>query len=167
MATADYSGIIAAVVAVLKADTVLTDPTNGKLAIYAPGQQAASRSNSIFYENPPTQTPPFPCITVRDLTIGPGVSDQHELPMSSVWVPLEVSVWGRSQDIRAIQGELDLLLESAWYQNAMDTTNWEFQDIDTADQWHGLDVPAIYLSGSLPIEQRAKTFAVKAANKTI
>ncbi|HVW38381.1 MAG TPA: hypothetical protein VHB99_13790 [Pirellulales bacterium] len=164
---ADYGDVLAAVIAVLKADPVLTDPATGKLALYQPAGNGASRANSIFYVQPNAARPAFPCITAWDVGAAPGLKDQHDEPMSLVRLSVQIDVWGASHDLRAIQTEIDLLLETAARSGAMDTVAWQFNDIDTAGVWRTVQVPAEYATADgNPIEQRSKTFVVLAASKT-
>jgi hypothetical protein len=164
---ADYGDVLAAVIDVLKADPVLTDPATGKLAEYQPEGNAASRANSIFYVQPAAEQPAFPCLTVWDVGAAPGLKDQHDEPMSLVRLSVQIDAWGASHDLRAIQTEIDRLLETAARGGAMDTADWQFNDIDTAGAWRTVQVPAEYASADgNPIEQRSKTFVVLAASKT-
>jgi hypothetical protein len=163
--SADYGGIIAAIITLLKSDAVLTG-TSGLLASYGPAGGTASRANSIFYPQPPSDRV-FPCVTLRDTNIGPALPKQHDLPMALVKMTVEISVWGRSQDLRPIATEIDSLLEPATRGGAMDTSQWQFNDIDTSGAWRVLPVPKEVLGGSVPIEGRAKSFVVRAANKTV
>ncbi|MGH7137884.1 MAG: hypothetical protein ACREHD_19210 [Pirellulales bacterium] len=161
---ADYGGIVAAIATLLKSDAVLTG-TSGLLANYGPSGGAASRANSIFYPEPPSDRV-FPCITLRDTNIAPGLPRQHDLPMALVRMTLQISVWGRSQDLRPVQTEIDTLLEPATRGGAIDTSQWQFNDIDTSAPWRSVPVPKEMLSGSVAIEGRVKNFIVLAANKT-
>lgn len=164
---ADYGDVLAALIALLKADPVLTDPATGKLALYQPDGNAASRTNSIFYVQPAAARPAFPCLTVWDISAAPGLKDQHDEPMSLVRLSVQIDVWGASHDLRAIQTGIDRLLETAARGGAMDTAAWQFNDIDTATVWRTVQVPAEYASADgNPIEQRSKTFVVLAASKT-
>lgn len=164
---ADYGEVLAAVIGVLKADPILTDPATGKLALYQPDGNAASRANAIFYVQPNAARPAFPCLTVWDIGAAPGLKDQHDAPMSLVRLSVQIDVWGASQDLRAIQIEIDRLLETAARGGAMDTADWQFNDIDTAGAWRTVQVPAEYVSADgNPLEQRSKTFVVLAASKT-
>jgi hypothetical protein len=160
---ADYGGIVAALVTLLKSDAVLT-AANGLLASYGPSGGAASRANSIFYPEPPSDRV-FPCLTLRDTNIAPGLPRQHDMPMALVKMTLAISVWGRSQDLRPIETEIDSLLEPATRGGAMDTSQWQFNDIDTSGPWRVVPVPREMLAGSVPIEGRVKSFVVLAANK--
>jgi hypothetical protein len=162
---ADYGGIVAAIATLLKSDAVLTG-TGGLLASYGPSGVAASRANSIFYPEPPSDRV-FPCITLRDTNIAPGLPRQHDLPMALVKLTLAISVWGRSQDLRPIQTEIDTLLEPATRGGYLDTSQWQFNDIDTSGPWRALPPPKEMLSGSVAIEGRVKSFVVLAANKLV
>lgn len=163
---ADYGDVLAAVIAILKADPVLTDPATGKLASYQPDGAAASRTNSIFYVKPSAARPAFPCITVWDIGAAPGLKDQHDAPMSLVRLSVQIDVWGASPQLRAIQTEIDRLLETAARGGAMDTASWQFNDIDTNGAWQTVQAPAEYTTADgNPLEQRSKTFVVLAANK--
>jgi hypothetical protein len=102
-----------------------------------------------------------------DVAVGPGAADQHDVPMGRVRLAVQISAWGQSKDLRAIQTEIDAVLETAARGGAMDTANWQFDDIDTSDAWHTVPLPGDLLPGAQSIEQRAKTFFVVAANKTI
>jgi hypothetical protein len=159
----DYSRILVAVADVLMADAVLTG-TSGLLASYAPAGVAASRANSIFYPGPPAERV-FPCVTLADVAIGPGLPRQHDTPMALVKMSVRISVWGASQLLRPICAEIDAVLETAYRAGAMDTADWQFIDIDTSAAWQAQAVPDDMLSGSTPIEQRTKTFDVRAALK--
>lgn len=159
----DYSGILAAVADVLMADAVLTGAT-GLLASYAPAGVAASRANSIFYPGPPADRV-FPCVTLADVAIGPGLPRQHDTPMALVKMTVRISVWGASRTLRPICGEIDAVLETAYRAGAMDTADWQFLDIDTSAAWQTQGVPAEMLAGSVAIEQRTKTIDVRAAFK--
>jgi hypothetical protein len=161
---ADYGGIVAAIVTLLKSDATLAG-TSGLLASYGPAGGAASRSNSIFYPEPPSDRV-FPCVTLRDIVIAPGLPRQHDLPMALVKMTVQISVWGRSQDLRPIATEIDTLLEPATRGGVMDTTQWQFNDIDTSGPWRAVPVPREMLAGSVPIEGRAKNFVVRAASKS-
>jgi hypothetical protein len=162
----DYGGILAAVKAALVADPVLTGPATGLLNNYAPDGAAASRANAVFYPSPPTPRA-LPCLSLADVSARPGAADQHDTPMGRVRLDVQVSVWGKSQDLRAIQTEVDALLETAARGGALDTASWQFDDIDTSDVWRMLAVPGEMALGAQAIEQRTKVFAVVAANKTI
>ncbi|HVC95886.1 MAG TPA: hypothetical protein VND64_19505 [Pirellulales bacterium] len=160
----DYGGILSAVKAVLVGDTVLTDATTGLLNLYGPDGAAPSRANAIFYPSPPTPRA-FPCVSLMDLIIGAAEPRQHDVPMGRVRLAAQVSVWGQSKDLRAIQTEIDSLLETAARGGAMDTAAWQFDDIDTSGAWHTLAVPGEMVAGAKSIEQRAKAFFVIAAGK--
>ncbi|HEX5443958.1 MAG TPA: hypothetical protein VFW87_09030 [Pirellulales bacterium] len=162
---ADYGGIIAAVAGVLKADATLTG-TSGLLANYGPTGATPSRANSVFYPEPPADRV-FPCITLWDLATGAALPRQHDTPMTLVRMSLQISVWGASQSLRPICTEIDTLLETAYRAGAMDTAQWQFNDIDTRGPWHTIAVPRELTGGSVPIEQRAKVFVVVTANKTL
>jgi hypothetical protein len=164
---ADYGDVLAAVIAALKADVALTDPTTGKLALYQPPGGTSSRANSIFYIKPASARPAFPCVTVWDIGAGAGLEDQHDRPMGLVRMSVQIDVWGESRQLRAIQTELDALLETAARGGAMDTASWQFNDIDTSGAWRTISVPEEYASADgNPLEQRSKTFVILAANKT-
>ena len=164
---ADYGEVLAAVIAVLKADPVLTDPATGKLASYPPDGNPASRANSIFYVRPAAARPAFPCVTVWDVGAAPGLKAQHDEPMALVRLSVQIDVWGASSQLRAIQTEIDRLLETAARGGAMDTASWQFNDIDTSGVWRTVQVPSEYATAAgAPLEQRSKTFVVLAANKT-
>jgi hypothetical protein len=162
---ADYGSIVAAIVTLLKSDALLTG-ASGLLADYGPSGGAASRANSIFYPEPPSDRV-FPCVTLRDTNIAPGLPRQHDMPMALVKMTLAVTVWGRSQDLRPIETEIDSLLEPATRGGAMDTSQWQFNDIDTSGAWRALPMPKEMMGGSVPIEGRVKSFVVLAANKTV
>ena len=162
--SSDYGGIVSAIATLLKSDSVLTG-TSGLLASYGPSGGTASRANSIFYPDPPCDRV-FPCVTLRDVNIAPGLPRQHDLPMALVKMTLQISLWGRSQDLRPIASEIDAFLEPATRGGAMDTSQWQFNDIDTSGPWRALPAPREMLAGSVAIEQRAKNFVVLAANKT-
>jgi hypothetical protein len=85
--------------------------------------------------------------------------------MALVKMTVQISVWGRSQDLRPIATEIDTLLEPATRGGAMDTSQWQFNDIDTSGLWRAVPVPREMLAGSVPIEGRAKNFVVRAASK--
>lgn len=159
----DYGGIVAAISTLLKSDATLTG-ASGLLANYGPGGGAASRANSIFYPEPPSERT-FPCVTLRDTNIAPGLPRQHDLPMALVKMTVSISVWGRSQELRPIQTEIDTLLEPATRGGAMDTAQWQFNDIDTSGAWRVVPAPREMLAGSVAIEGRAKSYVVLAANK--
>ena len=161
----DYGGIVAALATLLKSDAVLTG-TSGLLANYGPSGGAASRANSIFYPDPPSDRV-FPCVTLRDINIAPGLPRQHDMPMALVKMTVQVSLWGRSQDLRPIATEIDTLLEPATRGGAMDTADWQFNDIDTSGPWRAVFATKEMLAGSVAIEGRAKNFIVLAANKTV
>ncbi|HEV7225392.1 MAG TPA: hypothetical protein VGN42_21985 [Pirellulales bacterium] len=165
---ADYGEVMGGMIAALKADAVLTDPATGKLANYQPDGSPASRANSIFYTKPAAVRPEFPCITVWDIGAAPGLKDQHDEPMGLVRLSVQIDVWGESRQLRAIQAELDSFLETAARGGSMDTANWQFNDIDTSGPWRTIALPEEYASADgNPLEQRSKTFAILAANKTI
>lgn len=151
----DYSGILAAVGTSLRAATAIT----GKLAV-----RNGSAANSIFYTRPP-QDRSFPCITVRDIGIRPCQPQLSEDPTALSEVTLQISVWGVSNDIRPIIGEIDALLKDDWWAKSMDTADWQINLIDTSGTWSTLDVPQEFVGGTIPIEQRVKTFTVEAATK--
>ena len=67
--------------------------------------------------------------------------------------------------MRPICGEIDAVLETAYRAGAMDTADWQFLDIDTSAAWQTQAVPDDMLAGSVTIEQRTKTFDVRAASK--
>jgi hypothetical protein len=159
----DYGGILAALATLLKSDTVLTG-VSGLLANYGPSGGAANRANSIFYPEPPSDRV-FPCITFRDINIAPGLPRQHDLPMALVKLTVQIGLWGRSQDLRPIASEIDALLEPATRAGAMDTSQWQFNDIDTSGPWRSVPVPKEMLAGIVAIEPRAKNFVVLAANR--
>lgn len=161
----DYGGIVAAIATLLKSDAVLTGDS-GLLANDGPAGGAASRANSIFYPEPPSDRT-FPCVTLRDANIAPGLPRQHDMPMALVKMTLAIGVWGRSQDLRPIQTEIDTLLEPATRGGAMDTSQWQFNDIDTSGAWRVVPPPREMLAGSVAIEGRTKSFIVLAANKTV
>jgi hypothetical protein len=161
---ADYGGILAAVKAVLTGDAVLTNASTGLLNNYAPDGATPSRANAIFYPNPPTPRA-FPCVSLIDLAIAPAAADQHDVPMGRVRLAVQVSAWGQSKDLRAIQTEIDAVLETAARGGAMDTADWQFDDIDTSDTWQTVPVPGEMVPGAQSIEQRAKTYFVVAAVK--
>lgn len=165
---ADYGGILAALISALKADTTLTDATSGLLAPFSrDGVEAPSRANSIFYIEPPTPTPPFPCITVWDIETGPAVPDQHDTPMAAVALQVQIDLWGRSPALRPIESEIDALLEPAVRDGAMDTADWAFVDIDTSGHWRSIRVPQEVIADSgIRIEQRSKTYRIEANAKT-
>lgn len=164
---ADYGGIVSGVISVLKADAVLTDPTTGLLAAYDPNGASPSRANSIFYGgSPPVAQPPTPCIALIDVTTGPAESTQHEAPMAAVLMVLVVYVFGQSSKLRPIEYELDKLLETAFRDSAMDTADWQFNDIDTKGAWSTAQTSEqLTDSNGIQIEQRFKTFLVDAASK--
>ena len=162
---ADYGKILAALATLLKSDTTLTG-ASGLLASYAPSGGTASRANSIFYPEPPSDRV-FPCVTLRDMNIAPGLPRQHDLPMALVKMTVQISIWGRSQDLRPIATEIDSLVEGATWGGAMDTAQWQFNDIDTSGAWRTVPAPREMLSGSVSIEGRVKNFIVQAANKSI
>jgi hypothetical protein len=163
--SADYGGIVAAIVTLLKSDAVLTG-TSGLLASYGPSGGAASRANSVFYPEPPSDRV-FPCVTLRDVNIAPGLPRQHDMPMALVKMTLQISVWGKSQDLRPIATEIDTLLEPAPRGGAMNTSQWQFNDIDTSGPWRAVPVPKEMLAGSVALEGRTKNYIVLAANKTV
>jgi len=162
MAANDYGGVLSIVVTGLKARTALTT-----LLATRNIAGTSSKANSIFYATHAPLPPLFPCIAMRDF--GPFAADptKHELPMLLCRVAVELSIFGRSQDIRAIQSEIDLYLESAEYSGALDTASWAIKDIDTSGGWVNVQVPKeLTADGSTTnLEQRAKTFDVVAANK--
>lgn len=169
--TADYSGIIAGVRSILAADATLTDPQTGLLASYALKvngvAQSPSRANSIFGVEPPGDRN-FPCVSLWELDYGPAEPRQHDTPMAGVILILQLSVWGKRQDCRKIIGEIDRVIEGAWYDGAMDTSDWKFQDIDTSGHWKAIQVPETYaMDSGQRITQFAKVFAVDASNKSI
>ena len=161
----DYGNILAALATLLKSDATLTG-ASGLLASYAPGGGTASRANSIFYPEPPSDRV-FPCVTLRDMNIAPGLPRQHDLPMALVKMTVQISIWGRSQDLRPIATEIDSLVEGATWGGAMDTAQWQFNDIDTSGAWRTVPVPREMLAGSVAIEGRVKSFVVQAANKNM
>lgn len=168
---ATYAGIIQAVRTVLVNDSILTDPSTGLLANYGLTVggvvQTPSRANSIFGAEPPGDRN-FPCLSLWELKIGAALPRQHDTPMAGVFLPLQISAWGKRQDLRAIVTEVDKVLEGAWYGGAMDTSDWKFMDIDTSGDWTSLRVPDSYaMDSGQPIAQFAKVFGVNASNKTI
>ena len=161
--SSDYGGIVAAIATLLKSDAALTG-TSGLLASYGPSGGTASRANSIFYPEPPSDRV-FPCVTLRDVNIAPGLPRQHDLPMALVKMTVQISIWGKSQDLRPIATDIDTLLEPATRGGAMDTAQWQFNDIDTSGPWRVVPAPREMLAGSVAIEGRVKSFVVVAANK--
>ena len=157
---ADYGGIIAGVYSALAGASSVTS----LLASYTPDGGTASQANSIFVGNPPKDRA-FPCITLLDLSVGPALRRLHEAPYKYAAMQVQIDVWCVSEDGRPITWAIDKLLEYAFQQGAMDTTDWLFKDIDTSDAWRKISVPSEYVSGSEGIFQHSKTFQVLAASK--
>ncbi|MDE2098812.1 MAG: hypothetical protein KGL39_16285 [Patescibacteria group bacterium] len=168
---ADYGSLIAGVRAVLAADPVLTDPAAGFLAKYGLTlngvAQSPSRANSIFGSDPPGDRN-FPCLTLWETSFRPAVPRQNDHPMAGVELDLQISAWGKRQDLRPIITEIDNVIEGAWYAGAMDTAAWKFADIDTSGSWSVIRVPDSFaMDSGQPIVQMAKAFTVNASNKTL
>lgn len=163
MATS-YAGILTAIVTLLKADSGVT----ALLASRTIGA-TTSGANNIFYGAGDLPLPVlFPCIAVRDLGVFPLYADQHDVPMAAVLVPVEVSCFGQSQDLRGLLSELDEAFEGVHNSNAIDTADWRFLDVDTSGDWNVIQVPKeLTADGSLILEQRVKVYGIKAANKNI
>lgn len=166
-----YGGIIATLRTVLMGDSTLTDPNTGLLASYGLTlngiAQSPSRTNSIFGADPPGDRN-FPCVTLWENSFRPAVPRQHDHPMAGVELDLQVSVWGKRQDLRPIITEIDSLIEGAWYGGAMDTNDWKFADVDTSGTWQVIRVPDSYaMDSGQPVVQMAKVFTVNASNKTL
>lgn len=161
--------ILAAFANLLINDPVLTDPTVGILPSTSPDGLSASRANSIFYPRGPIPTS-FPCVVVADIFVGPSVNDQQERKSRRPLLCVDVEVWGQSIDLGPITTEIDAAIEgsgssgAAWWNGAMDTDDWQFNDIDSSGRWHAM--PAPDETGSRPIERRVKTYWVNAADKT-
>lgn len=160
MSIPDYGGVLAGIVGALQSDATLT----GYLFAYTPPGGAPSQQQSIFTGTPPTERG-FPCVTLRDLLIAPADRLMQDEPTERVAVTIEISVWAASDAARPIQSEIDSLLKTACRGGALDNSDWQFCFIDTSDAWRTIDVPQEYVGGSIQIQQRSKTFVVKAANK--
>src|SRR5690242_147332 len=103
--SADYGGIISAVISVLKADANLTG-ASGLLAAFDPNGSSPSRSNSIFYMRPPVAQPPTPCIVLADLHTDPAAPIAEE-PTHYASVPLVIYAYGSSDALRPVMWEID------------------------------------------------------------
>lgn len=165
--TADYGRVLAAVLSVLKANATLTG-SSGLLAAFDPNGVSPSRSNSIFYQRPPTAQPPTPCIVLADLEIDPAAPIAEE-PTHYAMVPLMIYVYGSSDLVRQITWYVDEALRTAHWGGAMDTADWQIKQIDSGQTtrrgW--MTVPSneqLTDSNGVNVEQRAKSFVIKAAS---
>lgn len=156
----DYGGIMAAVLGVLQADASLTS----QLAPFAPPGAAPSQAYSIFSGEPP-KARAFPCVTLWDITVGPALKRQHDAPTKYAAMMLQIDVWGASELVRPIGWEIDSLLEVVARGGAMDTTDWQFDDIDSSGEWRMIRVPKEFLEGAEAVWQYSKVFRVRAASK--
>lgn len=156
----DYGGIMAAVLSVLQADATLT----GQLGSYAPPGGTTSQANSIFSGAPPKGRV-FPCVTLWDITTGVVSPGMQDTAYKYAEMRLQIDVWGASELVRPIGWEIDELLTPAYRGGAMDTTEWQFDYIDTRGNWRMISVPSEYLDGSEAVWQYSKVFVVKAASK--
>lgn len=157
---ADPGGIIAAVVTVLKADATLT----AQLVSYTPAGGTASQANSIFTGEPPKGRA-FPCVSLWDINTGAANKGMQDVPFKYAGMSLQIDVWGASDLVRPIGWEIDNLLATAYRANAMDTTQWHFDFIQTNGDWRLIRVPQEWLDGSEAVWQYSKVFRVKAASK--
>lgn len=158
---ADYGGIIAGIVTVLKADATLTN----QLASYTPAGGTASQANSIFSGEPPKGRA-FPCVSLWDLTTGPANKNMQDMPFWYAGMNLQIDCWGASDLVRPIGWRIDNLLAPAYRGGVMDTTAWQFDIIQTSGDWRLIRVPQEWLDGSEALWQYTKVFKVKAASKS-
>ena len=159
-AAKDYGGMLAAVLNVLQSDAALTS----QHASFAPSGGSPSQANSIFSGEPP-KSRAFPCITLWDITVGAALKRQHDAPTKYAAMLLQIDVWGASDALRPIGWEIDNLLEPAARGGAIDTAEWQFDDIDTSGDWRMIRVPQQWLEGSEAVWQYSKVFRIRAASK--
>lgn len=159
-AAKDYGGILAAILSALQGDAALIS----QLAAFAPAGGSPSQANSIFSGEPP-KSREFPCVTLWDITVGPALKRQHDAPTLYAAMLLQIDVWGASDVVRPIGWEIDNLLEPAARGGALDTSEWQFNDIDTSGDWRMIRVPKEFLDGSEAVWQFSKVFRIRAASK--
>jgi hypothetical protein len=162
MATiADYGGILAALITVLKGDAELISLlANGADSIvYATSGNAAEGDDL----STPSVDDDFPLLTVRDIAIAARNPQHHEFPSARALMTIQIDLWGASFDLRPVLSVVDSVLEKAHEAGAMDTVDWRFGDIDTSGIWNTIQTPAQFRDSTLMIEQRSKDYTVVAS----
>lgn len=146
----DYDQILVAVIALLDGTSTLT-------SLLARGVR------SIVQEFPEDDVA-YPLITVRGVATA-RLPDLNEFPTGRVAYDVQLDIFGYSDELGAIQAELDSVMETGSRAGAMDNASWWIRDIDTSGPWSVLTLRDVRSDVPRPVQQRSKTYTVVAAAK--